>query len=260
MSSSCTQETYNHSLFLALFSYVTMYMLHTMMGKQMEKDSVHPAIDVATQSQIFFSRFCAVLSSVVADPEMRERAANGGNCELVCALELKDNLALPFFAISSSLLYFSVSFSRISWHISVRYTCIKESVDFRYTNTETPHSAWLKKTSWNFAEATLHASQRIAWLFVARFTKKPSSSSFDRASFVQPFFLWEDPNMKIWSRHQRERDESNPSLTTVDSSLSQLLSLALAYCYYLLFEVSRIWTGLTWCHFRIRHFSTGRKL
>lgn len=189
MSSSCTQETYNHSLFLALFSYVTMYMLHTMMGKQMEKDSVHPAIDVATQSQIFFSRFCAVLSSVVADPEMRERAANGGNCELVCALELKDNLALPFFAISSSLLYFSVSFSRISWHISVRYTCIKESVDFRYTNTETPHSAWLKKTSWNFAEATLHASQRIAWLFVARFTKKPSSSSFDRASSFNLFFL-----------------------------------------------------------------------
>lgn len=73
MSSLCTQETYNHSLFLALFSYVTMYMLHTMMGKQMEEDSVHPAIDVATQSQIFFSPFCAVLSSVVADPEMRER-------------------------------------------------------------------------------------------------------------------------------------------------------------------------------------------
>ncbi len=73
LTSLCTQEAYNHSLFLALFYYVSLCILHTaMMGKQME-DSVHPAIDGATQSQIFFSRFCAVLSSVVADPEMRER-------------------------------------------------------------------------------------------------------------------------------------------------------------------------------------------
>lgn len=170
-----------------------------MMGKQMEEDSVHPAIDVATQSQIFFSRFCAVLSSVVADPEMRERerAANGGNCELVCALELKDNLALPFFfAISSSLLYFFVSFSRISWHISVRYTRIKESVDFRYTNTETPHSAWLKRRV-EISPKQLFTHRRESLGYSSHALPKspllPLLTERLRSTF---FFLW-GPNMKI---------------------------------------------------------------
>jgi hypothetical protein len=96
---------------------------------------------------------------------------------------------------------------------------------------------------------------------------------FWQSVFVQPFFFVNllfyggDTNMKIWSRHQRERDESNPSLTTVDSSLSQLLSLALAYCYYLLFIYTAIiiWSqsNLNWSHLMSLPYSTlstGRKL
>lgn len=132
-------------------------------------------------------------------------------------------LSLPFFFFSFHLFFwfFAISSfcSRIPCHISIRYTCIKEPVDFRNKNTETPHSAWLKSRVEIFAEATLHASQKIVWLFAARFSNSSLLLLPLLTNRLRSTFLSETENMKPASK----RDESKPSFDyTVDSFVTSL--------------------------------------
>lgn len=153
------------------------------MGQTEIEDSVHPATDVELLSHRYsflaFVPFCLPSSLI----RKSLRAANGGNCELVAHWNPRPTSLATVFFFSFHLFFwfFAISSfcSRIPCHISIRYTCIKEPVDFRNKNTETPHSAWLKSRVEIFAEATLHASQKIV--------SSSSSSAFDESSSFNLF-------------------------------------------------------------------------
>ena len=140
MTSLCTQEAYNHSISLSLafsYDYVCVYYI-LLMGQTEIEDSVHPATDVELLSHRYsfhaFVPFCLPSSLI----RKSLRAANGGNCELVAHWNPRPtSLATVFFLFHLFFGFFAISSfcSRIPCHISIRYTCIKEPVDFRNKNT-----------------------------------------------------------------------------------------------------------------------------